>query len=266
MEIQWSLVFFTVLTGAGGWMLACIAANELANKPKAIDKTAVVVAAIIACLGGLASVTHLSHPENMLAALSHPTSGIFTEAVLTGLMAASAIVYFVLAVKESSAAARKAFALFGALFGILLSFMAGASYMMSSQLTWNTMFLPIGYACTAMPLGIAIYIALAVSLKEKGVDFQAKALVVGGLLALIASLAYGAVSGTISTQAPLLVGASALVGGVLPAACGIAIVKKPEMALVASVVAAVGALAGTTAYRCAMWLVADMVNNFFGML
>lgn len=266
MEIQWSLVLFTVLTGAGGWMLACIAANELANKPKAIDKKAVVVAAIIACIGGVASVTHLSHPENILAALGHPTSGIFTEALLTGLMAVSAIIYFVLTVKKSPAAARKVFAVLGALFGILLSYMAGASYMMSSQLTWNTVFLPIGYACTAMPLGIAAYIALALALKEKEINFQAKALVVGGILAAIASLAYGLVSGTIASQVLLLGGACALVGGVLPAACGVAILKKPKMAFVASVVATIGALVGAMAYRCTMWLVADMVNNFFGML
>lgn len=161
MEIQWSLVLFTVLTGAGGWMLACVAIDEFAGKTRATNKLAVVVAAVVACAGGIASVTHLSHPEHIMGALSHPTSGIFVEAALTGLMAVCAIVYFVLLVREASAGARKAFAVLGAVFGVLLSFMAGESYMMSSQLAWNTPLLPLGYTGTAMPLGVALYLALA---------------------------------------------------------------------------------------------------------
>ena len=127
MAIQWSLVLFTVLTGAGGWMLACVAIDEFAGRTRGVNKLAVVVAAVVACIGGIASVTHLSHPEHIMGALSHPTSGIFTEAALTGLLAVCAVVYFVLLVRGASAGARKAFAVLGAVFGVALSFMAGES-------------------------------------------------------------------------------------------------------------------------------------------
>ena len=97
MEIQWSLVLFTVLTGGAGWALGCVAVDEFTQKTKNdTNFIAAIVAIALAAVGGIASVTHLSHPENMLAALSHPTSGIFTEALLVGLTAVFALCYFFL--------------------------------------------------------------------------------------------------------------------------------------------------------------------------
>lgn len=266
MEIQWSLVLFTVLTGAGGWMLACVAIDEFAGKTRATNKLAVVVAAVVACAGGIASVTHLSHPEHIMGALSHPTSGIFVEAALTGLMAVCAIVYFVLLVREASAGARKAFAVLGAVFGVLLSFMAGESYMMSSQLAWNTPLLPLGYAGTAMPLGVALYLALAAWRKEPDTSLFAKLLVAGGVVAALTAAAYGVVSGAVADQALLVWGLAVIVGGAAPAALGALAAKTPEQALSLAAAAAVCCLAGATAYRCTMWLASVTVNNFFGLL
>ena len=75
----------------------------------------------------------------MMGALGHPTSGIFVEATLVALAGVCAIVYLILAKRASqSAGARKAFAVLAAVFGVLLSFMAGESYMMGSQPAWNT--------------------------------------------------------------------------------------------------------------------------------
>lgn len=266
MAIQWSLVLFTVLTGAGGWMLACVAIDEFAGKTRTVNKLAVVVAAVVACLGGVASVTHLSHPEHIMGALSHPTSGIFTEAALTGLMAVCAVVYFVLLVRGASAGARKVFAVLGAVFGVLLSFMAGESYMMSSQLAWNTPLLPLGYAGTAMPLGVALYLALAARDEQADTSLYAKLLLVGGALAAVTAAAYGAASGAGADQALLLWGLAVVIGGVAPAALGAAAIKKPEQAFTVACAAAVCALVGATAYRCVMWLASVVVNNFFGML
>lgn len=62
MEIQWSLVLFTALTGMGGCMFACVAADEFLGRAKAAAFPAAVAALVIAVAGGLASVTHLSHP------------------------------------------------------------------------------------------------------------------------------------------------------------------------------------------------------------
>lgn len=266
MAIQWSLVLFTVLTGAGGWMLACVAIDEFAGKTRNVNKLAVVVAAVVACVGGIASVTHLSHPEHIMGALSHPTSGIFTEAALTGLVAVCAVVYFVVLVRGTSAGARKAFAVLGAVFGVLLSFMAGESYMMSSQLAWNTPLLPLGYAGTAMPLGVALYLALAARDEQADTSLYAKLLLAGGVVAAVTAAAYGVASGAGADQALLIWGLAVIVGGVAPAALGAAVVKKPEQAFTFACAAAACAFVGATAYRCVMWLASVVVNNFFGML
>lgn len=266
MEIQWSLVLFTVLTGAAGWLLACVALDEFLGKTKRTNGIAVIVAALVACVGGIASVMHLAHPENMLGALSHPTSGIFTEAVLVGLMAACAVVYFILLKREAPATARKVFAILGGVFGIVLSFMAGASYMMSSQLAWNTPLLPLGYAGSVIPLGVGLYVAIAASQNEDDLTPYPLLLLIGGIVALVTTLAYGAFSGAIADQALLLWGGCILLGGALPTACGALIRKKPESAFTLALVSAAGALCGAVAFRCIMWLAFDAVNNFFGML
>ena len=266
MAIQWSLVLFTVLTGAGGWMLACVAIDEFAGRTRGVNKLAVVVAAVVACIGGIASVTHLSHPEHIMGALSHPTSGIFTEAALTGLLAVCAVVYFVLLVRGASAGARKAFAVLGAVFGVALSFMAGESYMMSSQLAWNTPLLPLGYLGTVMPLGIALYVALASRDKQADTSLYVKLLVAGGVVAAVTAAAYGAVSGAGADQPMLLWVLPVVVGRDAPAVLGCVALKKPEQAFALACATALCALVGATAYRCVMWLASAVVNNFFGML
>ena len=48
----------------------------------------------------------------------------------------------------------------GAVFGVLISFMAGESYMMSSRPAWDTLLLPLGYMLTAMPGGVACYLVV----------------------------------------------------------------------------------------------------------
>ena len=128
MEIQWSLVLFTALTGMGGCMFACVAVDEFLGRAKAAAFPAAVAALAIAIVGGLASVTHLSHPDRIMGALSHPTSGIFTEALLVGCLCVCVVVYLVLFKREAGAGARKAVAVIGAVFGVLLSFMASRTW------------------------------------------------------------------------------------------------------------------------------------------
>ena len=111
---------------------------------------AAIAAIIFGGSGGIASVTHLSHPENMLAALNHPTSGIFTEALLVGLTALFALVYLVMLKREMGAGARRLFAVLAAVAGIVLAFAAGASYMMPAPVALEHAACPLAYGGTAM--------------------------------------------------------------------------------------------------------------------
>lgn len=181
MEIQWSLVLFTALTGMGGCMFACVAADEFLGRAKAAAFPAAVAALVVAVVGGLASVTHLSHPGRIMGALSHPTSGIFTEALLVGCLCVCVAVYLVLVKRGAGASARKAIAVIGAVFGVLLSFMAGESYLMEARPNWCSQLLPLGYLLTAVPEGIAAYlVVVAAKAKDADVAPYGRALLVGG--------------------------------------------------------------------------------------
>ena len=96
MDIQWSLVLFTALTGMGGWLFFFICLSVFVRKTDKGAFAGTATALALTVVGGLASVTHLSHPDRMLGALQHPTSGIFTEALLVGLLAIVMIAFLVM--------------------------------------------------------------------------------------------------------------------------------------------------------------------------
>ncbi|WP_270297928.1 DmsC/YnfH family molybdoenzyme membrane anchor subunit [Eggerthella sinensis] len=79
MTIQWSLVLFTVLAGCGAWLFACVAIDEFRGAAAKVRVPASVAAVVLLAVGGIASATHLSHVDRMMAALAHPAPGIFLE-------------------------------------------------------------------------------------------------------------------------------------------------------------------------------------------
>ena len=72
MEIQWSLVSFTALAGAGAWLFFCVGVDAFVQRTNKAAFPASLLAVVLLALGGLCSVTHLSHPDRMLGALAHP--------------------------------------------------------------------------------------------------------------------------------------------------------------------------------------------------
>ncbi len=262
MSIQWSLALFTALTGLAGWMYACIAVDEFKGATKQTAFKAALVALVIAIIGGLVSVTHLAHPEHMLNVLGHPTEGIFLEALLTGITCVAGIIYLVLVKREAGAGARKTFAVIAAVFGVVLSFAAGASYMMSAIPAWDTFLLPLGYLGTAMPAGIAAYLVVAGVQKEDGkqMAFYGTLLLAAGIIAAVTSALYLFVA----TQSQVALGcATLLLSGVVPAVCGAMIRRKPEQFLQYAVIALACACVGAVCYRCGMWLVFDKAIDLF---
>lgn len=81
---------------AGGtWVSVGVAVDELRGLTQRTNLVASVLALVLAVVGGIASVTHLSHPDRIMAVLSHPTAGIFLEALLIGLFIAAVAVYVI---------------------------------------------------------------------------------------------------------------------------------------------------------------------------
>ena len=58
---------------------------------------------------------------------------------------------------------------------------------------------------------------------------------------------------------------SLVCGGVVPAACGVAGMKKTEGALSLAIVAVVGAFIGAVAYRVLMWTASIALMSLFGV-
>lgn len=277
MEIQWSLVLFTALTGLAGWLFVCVAVDEFLGRARKASFPAAVVSIVVAIVGGLASVTHLSHPDRIMGALSHPTSGIFVEAVLIGCLIVCVAVYLVLLKRGAGAGARKAVAVVGAVFGVLLSFMAGESYLMSARPNWNTQLLPLGYLLTVAPAGIAAYLTVVAAAMGKGAgesdgkDAAASlelkpypmALLVAGVLSAVGVLAYTLSAGASDGAVFGLLALAVIAGGVVPCVVGVLLPKKLESLLALAAVSCACALVGAIAYRCIMWVVTVPVADLF---
>lgn len=257
MDIQWPLAFFTLLTGTGGWLLAFTAVNEFTRKSSKSGFNPALIGLILVILGGLASVLHLTHPTRIMNALSHPTSGIFVEAALCGIIAVCTVVYLI-CVKRDVKGGIKVFGVLSGVFGVLISFMAGESYMMAARLTWNTFLLPLGYLCTAIPAGALIYWALTVG-EEASSKFMATATLVGGVLAALGSAAYSAVSGAFSIAIGFALG-SILLAGIVPIIAGIVGRKKADLTIIGLALAC--AVVGALLYRVMMWVVGVSVYGF----
>lgn len=270
MEIQWSLVLFTALTGLAAWLFICVAADEFLGRAKKAAFPAAVASLVIAIVGGLASVTHLSHPDRIMGALSHPTSGIFTEAVLIGCLIVCVAIYLVLLKRGAGATARKVVAVIGAVFGVLLSFMAGESYLMSARPNWNTQLLPLGYMLTAIPSGVGAYLTVVGLVAGKGegvasldVKPYATALLAGGVLSAVGALAYTISAGASDGAVFALLALAVVAGGVVPCAAGALLPKKMQSLVALGAASCVCALVGAIVYRCIMWLVTVPVADLF---
>lgn len=268
MDIQWSLVIFTVLTGLGGWLFFFVGLNVLLGKTDKGAFVGTVAALVLAIVGGCASVTHLSHPDRMLGALQHPTSGIFTEAVLVGLLCITLIAFLVMLKRSITGTPLKAVAIVGMVLGALMSFMAGQSYLMDAIATWNTELLPLGYLGTAAATGAAAYLTLVSAQKadEDAVSFFGLMTLIAGAVSLATTIAYGAAAGALAGSTALIYITGVVCGGILPTACGALAWKQPKHALVAGIVALTGALIGSCAFRCAMWLLGAGLYGFFGLI
>jgi len=260
MEIQWPLVVFTLFTGVAGWLFFFTGLNEFTKKSEKDGFIPGIVSIVLLALGALASILHLSHPDRILGALGHPTSGIFTEFVLVMLLGVFILVYLV-CLKRDVHSGIKVFAVLGMVFGVLISFMAGYSYLMPGRLAWDTILLPLGYLGTAIPVGAGLYWALSCK-DEKSGSFAALSSAVGGAVALVTVGAYGAFTGGFAGVGLPLLSLTLLCSAVLPLVCGILGKNKPTTAL--AWIAVIAAVLGALFYRIMMWVVGSGFYNFFG--
>lgn len=263
MEIQWALVLFTVVSGAGAWLFACAMLGQLLKKDAAPSKMETIVSFVLVAVGGCLSVAHLSHVDRILEALNHPTSGIFVEAAMIGVLCVLLAVYFVLLARGSSEKARTAVGILALLVGVVFTFACGSSYLMEGRPVWNTVTLPLAYLGTAAAAGAGLNLLLKAAQKrdEAAVSFAGLLAVVGGALGLVLAgafcLAAGAFGGAVTWTVALL---AALAVEIV---CGALAMRKPAGALAPGAVACVAGVVAAIALRAAMWLIGTPFMDFF---
>lgn len=270
MEIQWTLVLFTVIAGAGAWLFASSACGELLKKDKTPGKTEAIVAFVLLVVGGFMSVLHLKHPDRILEALNRPTSGIFIEAALIGIMCLIIFIYFVMILRKSSPKARLVVAVIGMVVGIIFSYECGASYMMVARPDWMTIMLPLAYAGTAAAAGTGLNFLIKAAQKRESesVAFAAKLSLVGSIIGIVSAVAFCVASGAdlFTAEHNLNIWAVALFAAlVFACVCSAFAIKQSEKALPLAVVIVIGSLIAAIAVRVIMWLIGTPVMDFFLM-
>lgn len=276
MDIQWPLVLFTVLNGIGGWLIAGASLNEFTQKAKKPDvrMIALVLGIILVIVAGICSAFHLSHPERMMNALSHPTSGIFVEALLTGLLALATIIYIVLIKRNASQSAIKVIAIIAGILGIVLPAATGCSYLMEGRPGWDTPLFPLACIATTGVSGLSVYLTiLAVKHDEDDAIVQNARIVMWfGIASIVLSIIWACSNGSaFGAYAALFWIGVVCIGGVIPTICaGMAMRGGNRQAL--STAAAVTSIVGSFAFRCFMWLMGTGVlllignGNWFGQI
>jgi anaerobic dimethyl sulfoxide reductase subunit C (anchor subunit) len=154
MSIQWELVFFTLFAGVGcGTFVGSVALTEWCGRAKQVRFTSMIVVLVTLGIGGISSILHLGHPERLFAALGNPTSGIFMESAMMGLLGLNIIVYLVALRRNAADRTRKFIATVGTVPAVILTFANGYSYVLAARPAWDTLIVPLLYMASATVIG-----------------------------------------------------------------------------------------------------------------
>jgi anaerobic dimethyl sulfoxide reductase subunit C (anchor subunit) len=281
MEIQWPLVFYTLLIGLGVGAFAFVAITEWLGKAERTRMPGAITALVAVALGGVASAFHLGHVERIFNVLSNLSSGIAQELILTGLTGLAILVYIITMRRGYSAQARKIVATIGLVLAVILAFAIGNLYVLPARPAWNTLLLPLLQLASAAVLGLfTMYIWTVVTKEETavvmGVDKATLIALAIQALVVVAYVVYLAVAPfpnpTRSASrllagdlAPVFWGGLVVVGLLIPlglTAWFFAAKKRVFPSLVVAVVGLVCVLAGGVATRALMYVLGSSIEKF----
>lgn len=262
MEIQWSLLLFSLIAGTGGSLLAFTGlAEALGHAPKA-RKQLLIVVLVLVVVGGLCSVMHLEQKANIMAAAANvfSFSPISMELIMVGFAFVIGVVYLVCAVKEVGAGALRVVGVLGIIAGVLLGYVTGSGYQMGSQPNWNTVLLPLAYLGTDLACGGALFLAICAASKAEGEPAKPLPTVAfgAGVLSVVLFLAYGLTSGFAAEPAMFGIGAVCAV-----AAAGVLATCLKGAKLAPAAGACVLALVAGVCLRAFMWLIGTGTLDLF---
>lgn len=282
MAIQWPLLIFSVLLGVSSGAMIFAGIGEIKGRFKNVRFILGVVAFAAVAVGGCASAFHLGHPERALHILGNMGSAFSRELFAVGAMAVVSLVYAVLA-KKSFEDAAKVFGIIGAVVGVVLPLVAGATYVMAARPVWDTFLLPVMFLGTGVGMGFLLACVLvfmkgdeddkrfALTLALAGVVVMAVAMVL--YVAWIAMAPHADESRSImrlvAGDLALAFWLGVVVVGIVAPIAVVVLVRKKLAANGAADSAAgmlwaafVCAIAGNVALRVIMYLVATSVEQF----
>lgn len=267
MSIQWSLVLFSLLAGAGGTLFTMIAVTELRGIAKNARFLAAIVSVVMILAGGICAVTHLAQPTNIMAAAANifSFSGISIELMLVGITLIVLVVYLVVC-KRAGEGACKVVAVIGGICGIALGFATGNGYVFGAQPNWNTVILPIAYLASDLALSAVLMLLLMQVKKDEGDQTSANktmalVAVVLAVVQIVAFFAYAAVTGFALDALWFWLGA-VVIGGIGTLAFATLVWRGSSNAGFPAIAVACAAIGGI-AFRCAMWLVGSGILHLF---
>ncbi|BCA89548.1 hypothetical protein ADCFC_20450 [Adlercreutzia hattorii] len=270
-KIQWPLVLFSMLAGCGGCCFAFAGVAGALGESTTVTLWATGISLVLVVVGAVCSMMHLATPRHAFAAVTHllSFSGISVELIMLGVVSALMVAYGAACLWFDNELVRLVLGMAGALAGVVLAFVTGHGYLISSKPTWNTKKLPLAYTGTALVAGGFLY--AVVSVATGGVwamELPVKLLL--AVCAVFSAVTVAAYLGHLGMQTakknPTLFWVGIVVCGlVVPLACAaILLAPLPSMAFVA--VAAVGfvaAMAGGLSLRMLMWIVGAGFLFFF---
>lgn len=270
MSIQWALVMFTVVAGAGAWLFASSMLASLFKKGQAPGKAEAVASFVLLVVGGCLSVLHLKHVDRILEALNHPTSGIFIEAAMIGVSCLLVAIYFVMLMRNASEKARVVVGVCAMVVGAVFTYACGSSYMMEARPAWMTVALPLAYFATAAAAGTGLNMLFKGALKAEAgeIGFAGIVSVAAAVLGAVFSAAFCVHAApwiAAAGSAPIAAAATTFVALAVQVVAGVLAGKKPEQALVLGAIATVAGVVAAVALRVAMWLVGAPTLDFFLM-
>ena len=191
MEIQWPLLIFSVLLGVTSGSFVFLGVGELKGKFRDVRFLGALIALVCLGVGGCVSVLHMGHPERATHLLGNLGSGLSKELFIVAIMGIVSLAYLILAKKDYPVAS-KVFGVLGAVLGIVLPFVAGASYLIAARPAWDSVALPLMFLGGGLAMGMTLMAGL-VLLRGKASDeggFALKLALAGVAVMVVTTVAY----------------------------------------------------------------------------
>jgi anaerobic dimethyl sulfoxide reductase subunit C (anchor subunit) len=196
MEVQWQLIFFTLLVCLGSGTFATCGLLAIFGKDAEIRLPALVVSLAAMIIGGIASLFHVQHWERMFNGFGHLASGITQEIIGLALVCIAIVVYFVVSRKGKTP---KWAGWMAIVISIIMIIAMAHSYVLPSRPLWDSPLLYVYYLANFILLG-GLTVALLCGLKGVEAKLPAMVALVGGALQVIGAIGYAIFIPTLASK------------------------------------------------------------------